>query len=50
MEKTMRKKNIKIQMLAGNSLKICIGASSQISTYDFSTVIRDTIIICMHNF
>ena len=28
----MRKKNLKIQMLAGNSLKICLGASSQIST------------------
>ena len=26
----MRKKNLKIQMLAGNSLKICLGASSHI--------------------
>ena len=30
--KTMRKKNFKIQMLAGNSLKICLVASFEIST------------------
>ena len=29
--KTMRKKNFKIQMLAGNSLKICLGAFFEIS-------------------
>jgi hypothetical protein len=32
MAKTMRKKNFKIQMLVGNSLKIRVGASSQIIT------------------
>ena len=29
--KIMRKKNFKIQVLAGNRLKICVGANSQIS-------------------
>ena len=29
--KIMRKKNLKIKMLAGNRLKICVGASFQIS-------------------
>ena len=32
MAQIMRKKNFKIQMLAGNRLKICVGASSQICT------------------
>ena len=32
MAKTIRKNNFKIQMLAGNSMKSCFGASSQIST------------------
>ena len=32
MAKIMKKKNFKIQMLAGNRLKIHVGASSQIST------------------
>ena len=38
----MRKNNFKIQMLAGNSLKICVGASSQIST----TLIRNSQHFC----
>ena len=33
--KIMRKKNFKIQMLAGNRFKIPVDASSQISKYDF---------------
>ena len=28
----MRSKNLKIQMLAGNSLKICVGAGFEISS------------------
>ena len=43
--KTMRKKNFKIQMLAGNSLKICLGAFFEISTtLEVRTYLPDPIV------
>ena len=40
MAKIMRTKNLKIQMLAGNSLKICVGAGFEIS----STLVMDWVL------
>ena len=42
----MRKKNFKIQMLVGNRLKICVAASSQISTTLASQKNANTMYAC----